>query len=46
MLTRKIVSYGILELNGYALGYKDSPRPIISLTTGDVIFDVAMHNNV
>ena len=45
-LTRNIVSYGIIELKGYALGYKDGQRSIISLTTGDIIFDVAMHNNV
>ena len=46
MLNHNIVSYGILELKGYALEYKDAWQSIISLTTGYVIFDVAMHNNV
>ena len=42
ILTRNIVYYGILELKGYALEYKDAQRSIISVNNGDL----PMHNNV
>ncbi|CAI5739083.1 unnamed protein product [Peronospora destructor] len=46
LITRNIVPCGKLELKGYGLKYKDNCRALISLTTGNCVFDVAMCNNV
>ena len=46
LLTRNIVSYGKPEQKGYGINYKDNWRALISLTTGDTVFDMAMCNNV
>ncbi|CAI5720389.1 unnamed protein product [Peronospora effusa] len=46
LITRNIVLYGKLELKRYGLKYKDNRRALISLTTGNCVFDVAMCNNV
>ncbi|CEG40733.1 uncharacterized protein PHALS_10917 [Plasmopara halstedii] len=46
MLARNIFSYGKLELKGYGLDYTNDRRAIRPLSTGDVVFDVAMQSNV
>ncbi|CAI5704015.1 unnamed protein product [Peronospora effusa] len=46
LITRNIVSYGKPELKEYGIKYKDNRRALISLTTGNCVFDVAMCNNV
>ena len=46
MLARNILSYGKLELKGCGLVYENGQRTIRSFSTGGVIFDIAMQNNV
>ena len=46
LLTRNIVSNGKMEPKFYGLQYEGDRQAVISITTGDVVFDLAMHNDV
>ena len=46
LITHNIASHSKLELKGYGRKYKNNRRALISLTTGNWTFDVAMCNNM
>lgn len=46
LITRSIISYGILEKKGFRIKYENGQRTLVDSRTGTTVFDVQMKNNV